>query len=105
MGSILDRGFSFRNYTDNSITGLLRTGQGVLHTITINTSPSGTGSLEVYDGVDNTGTPIATITLTQAAGVDFVPTTLLFDALFTTGLFLEVDAQDLTGYDFTITYK
>lgn len=79
------------------VTGdtLIRTGQGVLHTIVINQIAEG-ALIDVFDGVDATGAPIAVI---STAFVQ--PGCLVFDCEFANGLYI-----DITGaVDLTVTYK
>lgn len=95
---VLDFGYKHKHLTD---TFLVKTSTGVLHTITIN-RPDTTASaiVTVYDGLDNTGTEIAIITMDTAVFV--VPATLTYDVAFTTGLYLEF-SHAVTA-DLTVSY-
>jgi len=100
--------FKYRNITPNNVSAgtplLLRTNDGVLHTITINRVPSTGGALTVYDNTAASGTVIATITMqTPAANCVQTLGTLYFGLQFTTGLTIACD-QSLAGFDFTVTY-
>jgi hypothetical protein len=74
-------------------TTVIKKGQGVLHSITLNT-PVATGLIEVYDGTDAEYPLIASI-LTPAI---YVPFTLVFDIASENGLTVvtSVVAQDIT---------
>lgn len=91
---------SFSNLTGNATT-TVKSGAGVLRTITINNNAAG-GTATVYDNTAGSGTKIATIasgTLTNLAG----PTFLQFNAAFATGL--TVVTAGAAGNDYTITYN
>jgi len=79
----------------------VKTGPGVLHTINFN-GMTAVGTLEIYDGLDNTGTLIGTLLLTNVIHVSCQPVPFLYDCAFETGLHLEFTAG-LVG-DFTVTY-
>lgn len=74
-------GFNFRNLAANGTT-VIRTGRGILHTITINDAGASSNTCTVYDGTSAAGTVIATIDTVTT----LFPTTLTFDAEFATGL-------------------
>src|SRR5690348_7763809 len=78
-------------------TTLIRTGQGLLHTITINTKGAASNTLAIYDGVDNTGTLLATIDTTVTYG------TLIYDIGFLVGLCI-VSATG-TQADITVSWR
>ena len=103
--AVTGQGYDSLSLIDAVVAGglILKTAPGLLHTLSVNKSPTTTGSLDLYDGADNTGKVIGKVTLTQAAGTAFVPTTLEYDLVLATGLYVEVTT--LAGYDFTITYK
>lgn len=83
------------NYThiSTTTTTLIKTGTGILHSITFNT-PVATGTVESDDALTNT-TPIIGKT-TTATGTN--PTTLIYDVVFNTGLSITTGtaAQDIT---------
>ena len=95
---VLDFGYRHQHLDD---TALVKTGSGILHTITIN-RPDTTGGaiVTVYDGIDNTGTVIAIITMDKAVFV--VPVTLTYDVAFTTGLYFEFSHS--VAADMTVSY-
>ena len=101
----MSRGFKFLNLTPNNVADdlIVSNCPGMLHTLTCNMMPTTAGILNLYDGIDNTGTLIANITLPNGQADDFVVTTLLFDAKLDTGLYVVGDGT-LAGFDFTITY-
>lgn len=75
-------GYSYANITAaGPTTTVLRTGSGILHTITLN-GPVATGTVTVYDNTAGSGTVIAIITVPASP----FPVTLTYDATFTTGL-------------------
>ena len=86
--------FSFHDFAANGTT-TLKTGAGVLHTVTINAVGSGE-TIQLYDNTTNSGTLIATIT--PVAGM-----TYLFDAAFSTGLTVRIAGT--TAGDYTVTWK
>lgn len=74
-------------------TTLVKTGAGVLHSITFN-KPVATGTVEVDDALTNT-TPIIGLITTPA---NPMPVTLIYDVAFSTGLSITTAtaAQDIT---------
>ena len=101
MGAKNDFGYRFANVGDSDV--LVSAASVILHTVTINKSPTTTGILNIYDGSDNTGTLISSIVMTQAAGTAFVPTSQTYDVQCDDGIFAEVTGS-LAGGNFTITY-
>lgn len=88
-------GFDYLNITGDATT-LVRTGGGILHTITFN-KPTATETVTIYDGLDANGTKIGTITVPASP----VPVSLIYDANFTVGLTL-VTATATS--DITVTF-
>lgn len=89
-------GYSFRNITAAApTTTVLRSGGGILHTITIN-KPVANSVITVYDNTAASGTVIATITLPATLLQDCI--TLTYDAHFTVGLTVvtATGASDIT---------
>ncbi len=76
-------------------TTLVKTGAGVLHSITFNKPTSG-GVCELDDAITNTN---AFATITTPAGN--VPVTLTYDVGFTTGLSITTSTQ---AQDITVSY-
>src|SRR5258707_298435 len=67
-------------YITAQTTTLVKTGAGILHSITFN-KPTATGTVELDDALTNTG-PFAIITTPTAPQ----PVTLFYDVAFNTGL-------------------
>lgn len=78
---LTQNGFTYRNLAANGTT-LIRTGPGILHSITINDAGASSNVCTVYDGLSASGTVIATIDTAAAT----TPVTLLYDVQFNTGL-------------------
>lgn len=90
-------GYSSTNITLAApTTTLLRTGSGILHTITFN-KPTATGVVTVYDNTAASGTVLATITTPASP----MPVTLTLDAVFNTGLTI---VSATAAQDITVTY-
>lgn len=81
-----------KKYITTNTTTLVKTGKGVLHSITFN-KPVATGTVELDDAITNTN-PFAIITVPASPQ----PVTLVYDVEFTTGLSITtaVAAQDIT---------
>jgi hypothetical protein len=79
-------------YITTQTTTLLKTGAGVLHSVTIN-KPVATGTIELDDAITNTN-PFAIITTPTGP----FPLTLIYDVEFTTGLSVTTGtaSQDIT---------
>lgn len=75
-------------------TTLVKTGEGFLHTLVINT-PVATGVITIYDSLTATGTKIGTITMPAGPTA---PVSVLYDVQFSIGLTIvtATAAQDLT---------
>lgn len=63
----------------SAATTTVKSGTGVLHSITVNTTAAGT--ITIYDSLTGAGTKIGTIAASPAIG-----STFLYDCAFTTGL-------------------
>ena len=96
--SAIDFPWDKTNVTEDT---LVKTGKCVLHNITINGTTT-VGQIEVYDGIDATGTLIATIHLRTAVQVSVQPMTLNYDCEMDTGIYLDV--TDWAG-SVTVTHK
>jgi len=81
---------------------VVHTGPCVLHTITFN-GMTAVGDVDIYDGIDNTGTLIGTLILRSAVQVSCQPMTFHYDCEMETGIFFDYDAT-LAG-NFTVTFK
>ena len=77
-------------------TTLVKTGEGVLVSITINTKGATGNTLKIYDGLTASGTLLATIDTTASIG------TLTFNAKFSTGLCIVIATG--TAADVTVSY-
>lgn len=79
-------------YITTTATTLVATGQGVLHSITIN-KPVATGTIELDDALTNTNA-FGIIT----SPTNPLPVTLIYDTIFTTGLSITTGtaAQNIT---------
>lgn len=81
-------------------SGTVHTGACVLHTITLNGCTT-LGSVDVYDGIDATGTRIATYTL-LGASISYQGITFLYDCEMSVGI--HIVFTTFVG-DFTVTFK
>lgn len=90
-------GYEVSNLTSNALTNAIKSGPGVLHSVTINKKGASSNLLVLYDSLTASGTPFATIdtTLGQA--------TLIYDAAFNTGLSTNMITG--TAADVTLTYR
>lgn len=86
--------YSFLNLAANATT-TVKTGAGVLHSITINTLGTA-DTVTVYDNTAGSGTKIGTINAALSQG------TLIFDAAFVTGLTVVIAGT--TPPDITVCY-
>ncbi len=98
MSPVVDFGYQWVHVT---ATALVHTGKAILHTIVVNGLGT-VGTCTVYDGVDNTGTVIAILTLDIAASISVQPITLTYDGRVSTGIYLEY-AGGLVA-DLTVTF-
>jgi len=78
----------------SATTTVVKSGAGLLHCITINTTAAGT--ITVYDNTSAAGTKIATIAASPVIGSNFI-----FDVAFTTGLTVVTAAAS----DLTVSYN
>jgi hypothetical protein len=88
--------YSYSNITGQATT-TIKTGTGVLHSITFNT-PAATETLTLYDNTTGSGTKIGTLTVPSSP----VPVTLVYDVQFATGLTI---VTAVASGDITVTYK
>lgn len=83
-------GYAFDNIT-TSATTLVKTGAGVLHSITVNTKGTVASTVVAYDNTAGSGTKIGTVDSLNLSG------TFTFDAAFSTGLtIVTTGAPDIT---------
>lgn len=87
--------FSYTNIT-TAVTTTIKSGAGMLHTITINTTANGT--LTVYDNTAGSGTIIALVSPVNG----MAPSCLIYDLQFNTGLTV---VSSSANPDFTVTWK
>lgn len=82
--------------------GLVKTGTGVLHSVTFtcNDAAPTAGSVIIYDSLTEAGTQILNHTFTVTP---FAPCTVLLDAAFVTGLF--VGFTTTADVNVTVTYR
>ena len=88
---------TFINFTATNTGQIVKTGEGVLYSLTINT-PTAAGVITLYDGLSTSGTKIGTITVPSSP----VPVSLEYNIYFATGLFVVVATQ---AEDITISYR
>lgn len=87
--------YSYKSITSQTTT-LVKTGAGVLHSITFN-KPVATGTVKIDDAVTDTTPVIGTITTPASP----IPVTLIYDIVFTVGLTIVTGTAD---QDITISY-
>ncbi len=90
--SISGTGLSFSNIT-TATTTTVKSGSGLLHTLSINSTAAGT--ITIYDNTAASGTKIATIK------ASVVEQTYIYDIAFTTGLTIVTGAAS----DITVSYR
>ena len=96
---IVDFPWDVANVPSNT---LVKSGPSVLHTINFN-GMTVVGILNIFDGVDNSGTIIGTLILDSAIHVSCQPMTFFYDCKMDTGIYLEFTGG--LAADFTVTYK
>lgn len=94
--------FNYINITAaNPTTTTVKVGQGILHTVSVNT-PVAVGVVKIYDAIvgaeDIEGTLIGTI-LTPAVYLSY---TLIYDVAFEKGLVIKTSG---VAQDITVTYR
>lgn len=91
--------FSYRNIVLAApTTTVVKTGNGVLHSICINTQAAGTAT--IYDNTAASGTKIGTIT--GNAGTSVGPNCQIYDVAFWTGLTI---VTATAAMDITVSYR
>lgn len=101
MGNpVIDFPFEKTNITDTDT--IVLAGPGVLHTVVLN-GVTVVGDIVIYDGVDATGTVIATLNVRSAVSVSYQGTTFLYDCKIVTGIFVDVETSTFAG-NITVTY-
>ncbi len=87
--------WTYTNITSQTTT-LVKTGPGILHSVTFN-KPTATGTVELDDALTHTTPKIGTITTPTGP----FPVTLLYDVEFTVGLSITTGTAD---QDITIAF-
>jgi len=97
--NIVDMPWRYAHVTEDTV---VTTSPVILHSITINHPDDGQNTPEavVYNGVDATGTAIATIDLT---GGHVFPNTLFYDIRLNDGLFIDI-VGTAANVDLTVMY-
>jgi len=85
------------NNISSNTTTVVKSGAGLLHSITINTKGASSNTATVYDNTAGSGTKLATIDTTSAIGA------LAYNIVFSTGLTI-VTATG-TAPDITVSYR
>lgn len=88
--------FKYNNITTNTTT-TVKSGQGVLHLITINNPPTGANTVTIFDSTTGAGTKIGT------AVMNANDQTLWYDIGFANGLTIVTTAATTPG-DYTVSY-
>jgi hypothetical protein len=94
--AVEEAGRSYGNYLANG-SAVVKSGAGVLHSITVNTRGATGNVLTLYDNTAASGTKIATIDTTAAVGA------ILYDVAFSTGL--SIAMANGTAADITVSYR
>lgn len=92
-------GYSFSHLAAGQATTTVKSGAGTLHSITLNSAATATNVTTIYDNTAGSGTVIAIPNVVAAT----VPTTLIFDLAFATGL--TIVTATANGGDMTVCYK
>lgn len=85
------------NFAAVSAGVAVKTGPGVLQSLTVNTAATGAGTVTLYDGTSTAGTKLATVSTLALAS-------LSFNIAFTLGLFAVI-ASTTTPADVTIVTR
>jgi len=92
-------GYSFLNIAAGQATTTVKSGAGTLHSIVLNSAATATNTTIIYDNTAGSGTVIGRPAVTTAT----VPTTLIYDIAFATGLTIVTAVAN--GGDMTVVYK
>lgn len=93
---LLTMGFCKKTIT-TATTTLVKTGEGVLHAVIVNTKGTVASTVTVYDALTATGTPIAIIDSLNLSG------TFSYDIAFTTGL--TIVTTGTVAPNITVSYR
>lgn len=88
-------------YINTLTTTLVKTGAGILHSISVTSMAVG-GRIGLYDATAVNATPIMSISIAGVPATSFVPYTLILDAAFTTGLTVLTSNR---SQNMTISYR
>lgn len=88
--------FKYTNITTNTTT-TVKTGPGMIHTLVVNTTPTGANSVTIFDSTTGSGTKIGTFAVTAT------DTFMLYDVGFANGLTIVTTAATTPG-DYTISW-
>ncbi len=72
-------------------SAIARTGKCIMHSVVLN-GVTAVGDVAIYDGVDNTGTLIATLNVRTAVAVSFQGVPFMYDCKMETGIYVEFTA-------------
>jgi bifunctional ADP-heptose synthase (sugar kinase/adenylyltransferase) len=89
----MNNAYNYNNIS-TATTTVVKTGAGILHSITVNTTTA--FAITVYDNTSAAGTKIATIAASPAIGSTFI-----YDVSFSTGLTIVTAGAS----DITVSYK
>lgn len=92
-------GYSYTHIAAGQATTTVKSGAGTLHSIVLNSAATATNVTTVFDSTTGSGSVIAIPAVTTAT----VPTTLIFDLAFATGL--TILTATANGGDMTVCYK
>lgn len=92
-------GYSFLNIPAGQATTTVKSGAGTLHSIVLNSAATATNTTTIYDNTAGSGTIVGKPAVTTAT----VPTSLIYDLAFATGL--TIVTATANGGDMTVTYK
>lgn len=92
-------GYTYLNIAAGQATTVVKASAGTLHSIVLNSAATAANTTIIYDHASGVGTVIGRPAVTTAT----VPTTLLYDLAFTTGLTIITATQN--GGDMTVVFK
>jgi hypothetical protein len=100
QGEVLTaQGFSYSHIAAGQATTTVKSGAGILHSITFNSAATATNVTTLYDNTAGSGTVIAIPAATTAT----IPVTLHYDLAFATGLTIVTGTAN--GSDMTVSYR
>lgn len=93
--ALIEQGYTYTNLAANATT-VIRSGKGILHSITVNKAGASSNVCTVYDNTAASGTKIATIDTVNATP------NLIYDVQFNTGLTVVIGTG--TAADVTVSW-